>query len=139
MSRAIENLETAMERAAQIRPKVGGFPYLAETLRQAGVTHNVWNLPSAESLFLTTHGPVVMQGDPLVKGTVDVPAFNRNALVSAIRADQQGETSFPEFLSSTWQAGVIRFEVNFTERAVSYFGSGGEAYVETYPQVAIPL
>lgn len=27
MSRAIENLEEAMKRAADIRPKVGGFPF----------------------------------------------------------------------------------------------------------------
>jgi uncharacterized protein YbcV (DUF1398 family) len=28
------------------RPKVGGFPYLAETLRRAGVTRNLWYLPA---------------------------------------------------------------------------------------------
>ncbi len=41
-----------------IRPKVGGFPYLAEALWRAGVTRNVWSLPSCQSLFLTTKGPV---------------------------------------------------------------------------------
>ena len=35
MSKAIDTLKTAMQKAAAIRPKVGGFPYLAETLRQA--------------------------------------------------------------------------------------------------------
>jgi hypothetical protein len=29
MSKAIDNLTKAMEQAAAIRPKVGGFPYLA--------------------------------------------------------------------------------------------------------------
>jgi uncharacterized protein YbcV (DUF1398 family) len=43
--KAIDNLNQAMKQAAAIRPKVGGFPYLAETLRQAGVTRNVWSLP----------------------------------------------------------------------------------------------
>lgn len=36
MSKAVTNLEQAMKRAAEIRPKVGGLPYLAETLRRAG-------------------------------------------------------------------------------------------------------
>ncbi len=36
MSKAIENLEAAQKRAMAMRPKVGGFPYLAETLRRAG-------------------------------------------------------------------------------------------------------
>jgi uncharacterized protein YbcV (DUF1398 family) len=58
-SRAIENLQSAMKRAISIRPKVGGFPVLAEVLRQAGVKRNIWNLPSAESLYLTEHGSVV--------------------------------------------------------------------------------
>jgi hypothetical protein len=33
---AIENLQAALQRAMEIRPKVGGFPYLAETLHLAG-------------------------------------------------------------------------------------------------------
>jgi len=34
MSEAIKALQAAMQRAIEIRPKVGGFPYLAETLRR---------------------------------------------------------------------------------------------------------
>jgi uncharacterized protein YbcV (DUF1398 family) len=52
MSKTIEKLEAAQRKAMVIRPKVGGFPYLAETLRQAGVPRNIWSLPSAESLFI---------------------------------------------------------------------------------------
>jgi hypothetical protein len=35
MSAAIDNLQAALARAFAGRPKVGGFPYLAETLRRA--------------------------------------------------------------------------------------------------------
>ena len=62
MSKAIENLQTAQKHAMIIRPKVGGFPYLAETLRRAGVTRNTWSLPACQSIFLTNDGPVVMRG-----------------------------------------------------------------------------
>jgi uncharacterized protein YbcV (DUF1398 family) len=41
MSEAIDYLQAALQRAADRRPKVGGFPYLAETLRRAGVTRNI--------------------------------------------------------------------------------------------------
>lgn len=108
MSKAIENLTEAMKTAEAIRPPVGGFPYLAEVLRKAGVTRNVWSLPSSQSLFLTEHGAVVMQGEPLVIGAVDVPAFNEEALVRALRVDQAGESTFPEFLRASWLAGVVR-------------------------------
>jgi hypothetical protein len=43
MSKAVENLRAAQKRAMAGRPKVGGFAYLAETLRRAGVIRNVWS------------------------------------------------------------------------------------------------
>jgi hypothetical protein len=70
MSKAIENLEAAQRQAIATRPKVGGFPYLAETLRRAGVTRNFWFLPACQSVYLTNDGPVVIQGKPLATGTM---------------------------------------------------------------------
>jgi uncharacterized protein YbcV (DUF1398 family) len=132
MSKAIETLQAAQKRAMAGRPKVGGFPYLAETLRRAGVTRNLWCLPSCQSIYLTKEGPVVSQGVPLVSGTVDVPVFNRDALFRALRTDP-GESNFPEFLMASWRAGVIRYDVNFDERRVTYYGCNGEEYAEDYP------
>jgi uncharacterized protein YbcV (DUF1398 family) len=137
MSNAIENLEQAMKKASAIRPKIGGFPYLAETLRQAGVTRNMWTLPAGQSLFLTAEGPVVMQGPRLVTGAVDVPKFDREALIRALRTDQAGESTFPEFLQATWRAGVVGYDVDFAARTVKYCGCEGEEYVEGYPAVEI--
>lgn len=137
MSQAIDNLQAAMARAASIRPKVGGFPYLAETLRQAGVTRNVWSLPACQSLFLTNDGPVVMQGTPLISGGADVPPFNREALIAALRTDQAGKSTFPEFLAASWRAGVVRYEVDFAARTVTYSGCNDEEYIEAYPSVEI--
>jgi len=138
MSKTIDNLTKAMRTAEDVRPRVGGFPYLAEVLRKAGVTRNIWSLPSAQSLFLTQLGPVVMQGNPLVNGAIDVPAFDKEALVRALRIDQAGESTFPEFLEASWRAGVVRYDVNFEARTVAYQGCNGEEYVEAYPLVAIP-
>lgn len=87
------------------RPKVGGFPYLAETLRRAGVTRNLWYLPACQSVYLTNDGPVVTQGMPLLTGTADIPAFDRDALVGALRTDQAGNSTFSEFLAASWRAG----------------------------------
>lgn len=135
MSEVIDNLRDAQRRAMANRPKVGGFPYLAETLRRAGVTRNIWFLPACESLYLTEHGPVVSQGVPLVSGDVDVPPFNREALIVALRTDQAGRSTFPEFLAASWSAGVIRYDVDFAARTVAYYGCNGEEYVEDYPTV----
>lgn len=137
MSKAIENLKAAQQSATARRPKVGGFPYLAETLRRAGVTRNLWFLPACQSLYLTKDGPVVMQGAPLVSGIADVPLFDREALVAALRTDQAGKSTFSEFLTATWRAGVVRYDVDFTARTVSYYGCNGEEYIEEYPAVEV--
>lgn len=137
MSNAVTNLERAMKKAEAIRPKVGGFPHLAETLRSAGVTRNLWSLPSCQSLFLTREGPVMVQGTPLATGMMDVPVFDRDALITALRTDQAGGSTFPEFLHATWRAGIVRYDVDFDARTVTYFGCNDEEYLEAYPAVEI--
>jgi uncharacterized protein YbcV (DUF1398 family) len=137
VSKAIEKLTKAMEQADAIRPKVGGFPYLAECLRRAGVNRNIWSLPGCQSLFLTDQGPVVMQNVPLISGIEDVPSFDREALITALRIDQAGKSTFPEFLAASWRAGVVRYDVDFAARTVVYVGCNGEEYIEAYPAVEI--
>ncbi|MBL7665217.1 MAG: DUF1398 family protein [Bacteriovoracaceae bacterium] len=137
MTKAIDNLMTAIAHGMKIRPKVGGFPYLAETLYQAGVTKNTWSLPSCQSVYVTKLGPVVMQGTPLITGTSDIAPFDREALIHALRNDQAGKSTFPEFLAATWNAGVVGYEVDFTKRVVVYYGCQGEEYLEEYPEVRI--
>ena len=48
---AIELVQGAMKKAEKIRPKVGGFPYLAECMREAGVLKNVWPFLSDKARF----------------------------------------------------------------------------------------
>ena len=138
MSQAMDTLRAAQEHAMAIRPKVGGFPCLAEALRRAGVSRNTWILPACQSLYLTEAGPVVMQGTPLLTGAADVPAFDPQALIAALRTDQAGESTFPEFLAASWRAGVVRYDVDLIERTVTYFGCNEETYTERYPAVDIP-
>lgn len=137
MSNVIQNLQDAMKRAESIRPKVGGFPYLAESLRQAGAVRNLWHLPSCQSIFHTDKGAVAVQAEPLISGMADVPPFDEAALIKALRSDQAGESTFPQFLEASWKAGIVRYDVDFTARTVSYYGVNGEVYVEAYPAVTL--
>ncbi len=137
MSKAVENLIKAQQLAMSIRPKVGGFPYLAETLKRAGITRNIWNLPSCQSIYLTQYGPVVSQGSPLINTTTDIPAFDREALLKALRIDQAGMSSFPQFLMASWEAGVVSYVVDFEKRIVTYYGALNESYSENYPAVEL--
>ena len=132
-----EKLTNAQKYAMSIRPKIGGFPVLAEVLRQAGIQMNRWSLPSCQSIYVMKEGSVVQQGTPLVTGTLEIPKFNRDALITAIRADQAGLTTFAEFLQSTWMAGVTGYDADFMARKVIYYGVNGENYLEEYPAVQI--
>lgn len=137
MSKAVENLKAAQQRAMEIRPKVGGFPYFAESLRRAGVSRNAWTLPACQSIYWTNDGTVAVTGSPLVLGSAEVPAFDREALIRALRVDQAGEGTFPQFLESSWRAGIVRYDVDFVGRTVSYYGPNDEEYVEAYPAVEL--
>ena len=125
MSKMADKLIEAQKYAMSIRPKVGGFPVLAEVLRQAGVQMNRWSLPSCQSIYLMKEGAVVQQGTPLTAGTHEVSPFNREALIAAIRTDQEGRSTFPEFLQSAWEAGVVGYDADFTGRKITYYGANG--------------
>jgi uncharacterized protein YbcV (DUF1398 family) len=88
-------------------------------------------------VYVLEDGAVVTQGTPLVSGTVDVPAFDQDALIAALRTDQAGKSTFPGFLAASWRAGVVRYDVDFTQRVVTYYGATGDAYAEHYPAVEV--
>jgi uncharacterized protein YbcV (DUF1398 family) len=67
---------------------------------------------------LTKHAPVVTVGAPLESGTVEV-------LIAALRTDQAGNSAFPQFLASSWHAGVVRSDGDFAVRNVAYCGCDG--------------
>ncbi len=137
MKTAQEKLRIAQEYAISNRPHIGGFPFFAECLRLAGVQKNIWSLPSAQSIYVMDEGAVVFQGTPLVTGSADVLPFDKDALVTALRHDQAGNSTFPEFLTASWNAGIIQYIVDFFTRTVTYYGARGETYQEPYPAVEV--
>ncbi|HJV90952.1 MAG TPA: DUF1398 family protein [Holophagaceae bacterium] len=138
MSQTVDHLRHTLAEALASRPPVGGFPHLAESLRRAGVTLNRWTLPACQSLYVLNQGVVVMQGERLGSELQEVPSFDEAALIRALRRDQAGEGTFPEFLAASWEAGVVTYEVDFDRRVVTYQGARGETYVEAYPAVDLP-
>ena len=137
MLNLVDKLKQAQSFAFTNRPKVGGFPYLAEVLRQAGVKRNLWYLPSCQSIYIMEGGNLVQQMPPLFEGLHPVPQFDQQRLITALRQDQAGKTSFVEFLQATWEAGVVSYEADFLARKVVYFSLLEERYEEKYPAVTL--
>lgn len=136
MSTTLQSIREALEYAAANRPKVGGFPYLAEALRRAGVTGYFFDVASASTVYTTSAGAVLQVGAPIREGMVELPPFDKEALVRALRADQAGETSFPEFIENAFDAGVYRFAIDTGARTCTYFAPDNQHYVESYPAVS---
>ena len=135
----LADVTTALQHGMRVRPEVGGFPSFAEALRRAGVERLEVAVPSATTLYVTSRGAVVAQGEPLANGATLVARFDESALVAAIRADQQGRSTFPELVASAWRAGVVSWTVDLSARTCTYrSASGRESYVESYPAVDIP-
>jgi hypothetical protein len=60
--------------------------------------------------------------------------FNYDLTVKAVKDNQQGKTTFPEFLNDIAKAGVRFYEATFTGNLrVTYIGAGG------FYEEAIPL
>ncbi|TGM56875.1 DUF1398 domain-containing protein [Leptospira vanthielii] len=137
MTSLTTKLTDAQKLAMSIRPKVGGFPVLAEVLRCTGVERNRWSLPSCQAIYQMKDGSVVQQGTPLVSGVFEIAKFDRDALITALRTDQEGRSTFPEFLKAAWEAGCIGYDVDFASRKVVYYGANGESYLEEYPAVVV--
>lgn len=135
--RSLIHLTRAMSRSEKGRPKLGGFPYLAECLRQEGFTKNTWYLPSGDSFYFSEEGSLVIPGKSLIDDISSSPDFSEKRIITALRVDQAGQTTFPEFLINIWKSGVVKYEVHFIDRYVVYYGAHGEEYREIYPQVEI--
>ncbi|KXT62840.1 DUF1398 family protein [Lactococcus sp. DD01] len=132
-----KNIQRAMLKANHIGAESKVFTYLAECLRQEGIVKNIWHLPSGDSFYFSQAGSLVNPGNPLIGRVGPCPDFDQIALIKNIRANQAGKISFPEFLVSLWKAGVIRYEIDFTTRQMSYFGAFDQVYQENYPTVEI--
>jgi uncharacterized protein YbcV (DUF1398 family) len=79
----------------------------------------------------------VVQGTPLLSGAADVPPFDREVLIAALRTDQAGKSTFPDFLLECWRAGVVSYDVDFVARTCTYYGCKDEKWIEEYPAVLI--
>lgn len=135
MSKILEKILNAQAMAQNAPPELRGFPYLAEQLRKAGIKKNIWYLPSCESIYFSEQGAVVIPGKNLLQSPTEVPIFQREMLIEALRKDQAGKSSFFEFLNSAWKAGVVRYVVDFENRTVIYYGIQEESYCESYPSI----
>lgn len=94
MPTIIEAIDAAA-RGAAARAKIGGFPYVAESLRAAGVTKYLFDVPSTTVVYVTDEGAVLRPGQVIRTEQTVVHSFDSDGLVAAIRIDQRGAEHLP--------------------------------------------
>lgn len=133
----LNRFEAALSRAASQQLDTGGFPYLAACLRQERFIKNTWYLSSGDSFYFTNEASLVIPGKPLIEVVCSCPSFSERELITVLRRGQSGQTTFAAFLMGAWRSGVMKYEVDFTQRQVTYYGGKNEVYKEQYPLVEI--
>lgn len=134
----VEVVRRALHRGGSVRPTTNGFPYFAEALHAAGITTVENCIPAGVSVYHLERGAVASSCEPIVESLTAVPDWDATKLIAAIRTDQAGRSTYPQFLRGAWNAGVIRFRVDLNDRTCTYFGTSPHTYTETYPAVAPP-
>lgn len=134
----VAHVAAARQHGMRIRPAVGGFPYLAAALRRAGIERFDYVVPSATTVYVTAGGAVLEQGEPVAGRSCVIAPFDEIALMAALRADQEGRSTFRDFVAAAWRAGVLSWTVDLAARTCTYRSArGDETYAESYPAVEI--
>ena len=89
------------------------------------------------AVYSSSHGTAVEQGAPLISALTPTPRYDQDKLIAALRRDQQGDSTYPEFMIATWQAGVLTYDVDLTERTCTYIAATGQRYIESYPRITL--
>jgi uncharacterized protein YbcV (DUF1398 family) len=112
--------------------KAKSYPELAKGFLELGMLSYTVEVSSGICLYRFSEGKQVIHrsGAALRKVSVD---FSGQATINAIRNNQQGRSTYPQFMDEIASAGVLFYEATLTgERRVTYIGRYGD-YTEKIP------
>jgi uncharacterized protein YbcV (DUF1398 family) len=109
------------------------FPEVVKALCDVGVESYHSDLISGVKTFYMPNGETYEERLAMKPAEI-AEKFSEGALVDAIRAAQQDEIRYPEFLKRATAAGAAAYRVFITGRRSVYIGRKGEIHVEEFPQ-----
>ena len=109
------------------------YPDLAARLLSAGVLSYTVDTSSSLIIYRLDEGQIHLGGHASTPLAI-TPYFDEALTVNAIRDNQQGKTTYPQFMQGIAEAGVRFYEASLkTEKPkVTYIGIGGY-YEEEIP------
>jgi uncharacterized protein YbcV (DUF1398 family) len=109
------------------------YPDLAQSLIGIGIQSYTVDVVTGIILYRFVEGNNVIHADEVQSRQVAV-RFDERLTIQAIRSNQQGVTTYPQFMDEIAKAGVRFYEatLNGSNKRVTYIGAHGQ-YEETIP------
>jgi uncharacterized protein YbcV (DUF1398 family) len=127
------NKKRVEEIFTKSKPEKWSYPQIFDALKEAGVEYYETEVPTHGIVY---HGSGDSISEPPPPGftTLKVGAnFDAEGVKLAIERNRT-KPDYVVFLQEIARAGVVRYRVDMSARAVSYLGGAGQAYVEPVPQ-----
>ena len=109
------------------------FPQIVRKLADAGVNTYTADLVQLRNTYYGKGSESADEPVPLTAGPGIADAFDKDGVAATVRAIQQGQIGYAEFLRKIMAAGCARYEVFIGGRKAMYFGRDGDFHVEPFP------
>jgi uncharacterized protein YbcV (DUF1398 family) len=108
------------------------YPDLVKMLIEIGIQSYTVDVITDTILYRLPEGQHVIHTDS--KSRSASAPFDEKLTIQAIRSNQQGMTTYQEFMDEIAKAGIRFYEATLTgqHKRVTYFGAGGQ-YIENIP------
>ncbi len=109
------------------------FPDTVKQLISIGVERYCADLTRMEKVFYAKNHETALERLPVPNSPVVAEQFDEKGVLTAIRAIQQKQIDYPEFLRLIMAGGCASYTVFIDGRHAAYYGRKGECYVEHFP------
>jgi uncharacterized protein YbcV (DUF1398 family) len=109
------------------------FPQVVQKLAGAGVNSYTADLVQLRNTYYGKGRESIDEPLPLTAGPGIAAAFDKDSVAATVRAIQQGQIGYADFLRKIMAAGCARYEVFIGGRKAMYFGRDGEFHTENFP------
>jgi uncharacterized protein YbcV (DUF1398 family) len=109
------------------------YPKIFDALKDAGVEHYETEV-ATHGIAYHGSGDSISEPPPPGFSPLKVSAHFDAAGVKLAIEQNKTEPDYLAFLQEIARAGVVRYRVDMSARAVSYLGGAGQAYAEPVPQ-----
>src|SRR5262245_44209411 len=108
------------------------FPQIVKELLDSGIERYYVDLVANKNIYYNQREALAL--DTPVHTEFAQHPFSKESVVEAIRASQNGQIDYNEFLRQIIEAGTVGYTAFLAGKQVHYFGALGDVHVEKFPQ-----